>query len=157
MLVSHPGDMGVGLARRVDPTIPIVEREWSEWLPYLDEKGLFTKGSGSTGDFPTEPPGTALPAIYEIARLPGNEEESEVVYVGKTTGSTQGVRTRLTDHFTVNDPLYPRFVNAFRNHDEFYARFIQFDPGDVSRVDRLEAELLRRLPTRYPWNTVRPK
>ncbi len=136
-----------------DPTAPIVQRDWSEWLSYLDEKGLFPKGKPSTGGIPYELPGTARPAIYEIARLRAGTNEREVLYVGKTTSRSQGVRKRLIDHYTINDSLYDQIVEALIKRYEFVARFIQFGLDEVSEADRLEQELRDRLQSsRYPWN-----
>jgi hypothetical protein len=137
-----------------DPTLLIVApRKWTEWLFYGDVKGPATKGKVSTGDFPVETPGGARPAIYEIARRETPADHYDVLYVGKATGRSQGVRTRLTDHFTTGDSLYPTLLASVENGDELYARYIQLD--DPSEADRLEKQLRDRLRrSRYPWNRV---
>ncbi|MGP8078780.1 MAG: hypothetical protein ACLQD8_00620 [Thermoplasmata archaeon] len=137
----------------VDPTAAIVRRDWSEWLPYLDQKGLFPRSNPPTGGFPYEPRGSARPAVYELAREKGSRGDREVLYVGKTTGRSQGIRTRLLDHYTIDDPLYDRIVEALLNHFVFVARFIQLRLDEVPEAVRLEGELRDRLQaSRYPWN-----
>jgi hypothetical protein len=136
-----------------DPTIPIVQRAWSAWLPYEDERGLFPKSEPPTATVPYETPGTARPAIYEIARRKRGRGDPEVLYVGKTTSPSQGVRNRLIEHHSIDDPLYDRIVEALIRHYELFARFILFEPDESAETDRLERELREKLSaTRYPWN-----
>ncbi len=137
-----------------DPTAPIVKRDWSGWLAYLDEKGLFPKGSPSAGVIPYELPGAARPAIYEIARLKVGKSDLEVLYLGKATDRSQGVRKRLADHYAIDDSLYDQIVEALIKGYVFVARFIQLKLDEVSEADRLERELRDYLQSsRYPWNT----
>ena len=136
-----------------DPTAPIVQRAWSAWIAYIDEKGLFPKGTPSTPAVPFERPGTARPAIYEIARVKVGKGDREVLYLGKAIGPSEGVRRRLGDHYTIADPLYERIVEALLKRYVFVARFLQLNLGEVPETERLERELRDRLQsTRYPWN-----
>jgi hypothetical protein len=136
-----------------DPTAALVRRPWSDWRPFLDKKGLFPAGDLPGLPFPYEPRGSARPALYELARQKTNRDEREVVYLGKTTDRSRGIRTRLIDHYTLDDPLYDRIVESLLDRYLFLARYILFRPDEVSEVDRLEHELRERLPpSRYPWN-----
>jgi hypothetical protein len=136
-----------------DPTEPIVRRPWSSWTPYIDKKGLFPKVEPPSAAIPYEPPGTARPAIYELARQNSRGGAREIVYVGKAAGRSQGIRKRLQDHHTLNDALYDRITEAMIKRYELWVRYIQLEPGEASEADRLERELRLRLsPARYPWN-----
>lgn len=168
----------------VDPTRPIVRRPWSEWLfigPWIGSRSQGSerklsavipdkRGKGSADEFPHD----TLPAIYEIARQPGDPDEpdppaeavarlpggdGEVVYVGRTTGPTQGVRRRLEDHFAYGDNLTDKIDNSADKADALYARYIQFEKDDGMReAIRLERELWDMLGPlgRYSWNKNRP-
>ena len=136
-----------------DPTLPIVGRSWSEWVLIGDLKGHTVKGRRDLGDLPRD----NRPAVYEIAALRGDPErggEFEVLYVGQTSGRSQGVRTRLSDHFMDRDSLWIKVKEATEKGDWLYARYIQFD--DPRTVKRLELELRNKLRPRgrYPWNEV---
>jgi hypothetical protein len=134
-----------------DPTMPIVGREWSDWLFFLDSKGSAVKGKGAVGAFPTQ----HKPGIYEIRRVPGSPdrgENPEVVYVGRSSGPSMSVRDRLHSHWTVDDNLTAALTPAVDAGDSFEARYIELE--DPAEAARLEAELLAKLKPfgRYPWN-----
>ncbi len=136
-----------------DPTAPIVRRPWSPWCPFLDKKGLFPRPETASGAIPYESPGSARPAIYELARQKAAGGPREILYVGKTVGRSQGIRNRLLDHHTLNDLLYDRIVESLIKRYELWVRFIQLGPDEAPEADRLERELRLRLPpARYPWN-----
>ncbi len=136
-----------------DPTREIVGRPWSPWFPYIDKKGLFPETAPHPGKIPYEGPGTARPAVYEIARQKSGKGDLEVLYLGKTTHPAQGVRRRLRDHYTIDDALYDRIVEMLIRRYVLLARFVQFDRGEVGEADRVEGALRSRLgAVRYPWN-----
>ncbi len=136
-----------------DPTLEIVHRPWSPWLPFIDKKGLFPEQGPHSGRIPYETPGTARPAVYEIARQKSGRGELEVLFLGKTTHRSQGVRNRLRDHYTIDDALYDRIVEMLIRRYVLLARFVRFNLDEVSEADRIEGALRTRLSAaRYPWN-----
>ena len=140
-------------APATDPTVPIVRREWSEWMVFLDAKGLFSQVPGSAPVVPYEIPGTARPAIYEIGRRKGTHKPCEVLYLGTTTSPSEGVRNRLIEHASIDGPLYDRIVEGLIRRYEFVVRFVRFAPEEAAEAERVATELRARLhAARYPWN-----
>ena len=136
-----------------DPTLTVVGRAWSEWVLYEDERGLFPRSERSADLIPYESPGTARPAVYEIARRKRGRGPPEVLFVGATTNPSEGLRNRLITHHSIDDPLYDRIVEALIRRYTLVARFIQFDPGAGAGALQLAQTLRERFGSaRYPWN-----